>query len=149
MTSDGISIADWEVATDYAAQIANAACADDDQLAADLTAKFLRYLDELEFKYGKLPSILATRSDYLDDPAQRVALLGEAYGLAEHLDDRRNSTLIAASLAEVFIKESLNVPLARKWLAVLADLLGANWDDLDHEEYESLRRELQRIEATT
>lgn len=145
MTSDGISTNDWEVVKEFAAEIANARCAND-ETTSDITAqKLLRYLDHLEAKYGKLSSILATRADYTSDLRQRVRLLQEAYELARISNDRENLTLTAAALAQLFVEEVGDVSSGEKWLASLADALGNKWDDMEHQEFKKLSTQVQSL----
>ena len=68
------------------------------------TSQLLQYLDELGAKYGALPSILATRADYLMDRTEREALLIQAYILAEALNDTLNMKETEDSLAELYIE---------------------------------------------
>jgi hypothetical protein len=145
MTSDGISTEDWEVVQDYASKIANAACADDERTSDFVTEKLLRYLECLEAKYGKLPGILATRADYTSDLSQRLKLLQEAYDLARQSNDKENLTLTASSLARLFVDEVGDATSAEKWLASLADALGDKWDDLEHQEFQTLSGQVERL----
>jgi hypothetical protein len=73
MTSDGITRSDWDTVGDYAARIANAVCSQPEQMAGAraLTRDLLDYLDCLERSYGRLPSMLATRADYVSSTAER------------------------------------------------------------------------------
>ena len=145
MTTDGISTEDWEVVQDYAAKIANAVCADDSVTSDALTEQLLCYLDCMETKYGKLPSIIATRADYTTDLIERVQLLEHAYELAKQLNDRSNMALTASSLAQLFVEETVDVPSAGRWLASLAESLGEKWDDLEHKEFQRLTAELENL----
>jgi hypothetical protein len=145
MTSDGISTEDWEVVQDYAAKIANAACADDEAASDVFTEKLSRYLECLEVKYGKRASILATRADYTTDLSQRLHLLQEAYELARQSNDKKNLTLTASSLAQLFAEEVADVSSADKWLAALADALGEKWDDLEYQEFQKLSAQVERL----
>lgn len=145
MTSDGINTEDWEVVQDYAAKIANAACADDAKTSDIITEKLLRYLECLEAKYGKLPSILATRADYVNDLTQRVKLLEQSYELAKQSDDRENLTLTASSLAQLYVEEAVDVSAAQKWLALLADALESKWDDLEYQEFQKLTTQVESL----
>ena len=72
MTSDGISDADWDVVHALAVEIVNAS---ESEAAVRTTAALLCHLDTLEQKYGALPSILATRADYVEDAGERLRLL--------------------------------------------------------------------------
>jgi hypothetical protein len=62
-TSDGMSGEDWDLVHELALEIANA---EDGSPEEELSRnRLLRYLDELEERYGRRPSILATRADYV------------------------------------------------------------------------------------
>ena len=145
MTSDGISTEDWEVVHDYAVKIANAACADDHASSDILTMKLLRYLDSLESKYGKRASILATKADYESDQILRVSLLEQAHEIARHSGDRENLTFTSSSLARLYVEESVDIPAAQKWLALLADALGNKWDDLEYQEFQDLTVQIENL----
>jgi hypothetical protein len=105
MTNDGISKEDWDEVIDLSAKIANAICSDDEALSNLLSTRLLRILDALERKYGRLPGILATRADCIDDSQERIALFEEAWRIANDREDRFNLVLIASSLAELHIEE--------------------------------------------
>ena len=145
MTADGISTEDWEVVKDFAAKIANAVCAEDNANSQRLTEDLLRYLERLETKYGRLPSIIATKADYTTELNQRVQLLKQAYALAKQSNDKVNMTLTASSLAQLFVEETLDVSSAQAWLALLSNALGDNWDDLEHQEFLKLQGELESL----
>ena len=72
-TSDGISSQDWDVIHELAVEIVNAP----DNEKPAYSKKLVDYLETLERNYGPLPSILATRADYLPegDPVRRDLLL--------------------------------------------------------------------------
>ena len=72
-----------------------------------LGAGCLSTLDRLEVTYGALPSILATRADYLDDEdPRREELLLQAYALAESRHDTMNLLDVAHSLANCTLRRS-------------------------------------------
>lgn len=144
-TSDGIRAEDWEGVIDFSAQIANAVISEDEILAETLTKKLLGLIDVLERKYGKLPSILATRADCMDDPVERGILLEQAWQIASELADKANLVLISSSLAELYIEELGNLSMGKKWLASLADALGDKWDDLEHQEFQKLSVQLEGL----
>lgn len=133
MTSDGVSDADWEVVSKLAREVVESVeCTEDCQSAEQ---RLLRFLDELEQKYGKRPSILATRADYVDGVRERVTLLEEAYELARAMNDSLNRTLSASSLAQLFIEEIEDHKSGRRWVDELGDCLALHWDDGEHREY--------------
>lgn len=135
MTSDGISTEDWELVRVYATNVSNAVLKEDNQAAADMTQQLLCYLDRLETRYGKLPSILATRADYVTDIQQRRRLLELAHSEAHQAKDVYNLLLTASSLTELFVEELPNAQLADMWLARLSEALGEKWHDEEHRSF--------------
>lgn len=119
MTPDGISTEDWDKVTELAANIANAACADDQILFSKHVEELLSYLETLQVKYGDLPSILATRADYVEDISERLALLQRAYTIAQQHGDNINLTSIASSLTQLYIDELRDSVNGAHWLSVL------------------------------
>src|SRR5947209_3200002 len=115
MTSDGINKADWDIIQNYAARIAAAICNDQEGVSIDLTERLLKSLSQLEAKYGRLPSIVATEADYTHDQASRVKLLEEAFLLATEREDTSNQALSASSLAETFLEEMPDLHAAERW----------------------------------
>jgi len=111
-TPDGISTEDWDVVHELTVDLFNAAEDESDRHRARL----LRYLDRLQEKYGELPSILATRADFIGDDLRKEQLLDRAYILAEARGDGRNAFYIAHSLAELYIETFKNAVEGRKWL---------------------------------
>ena len=143
-TSDGISSKDWEIVADLAARIANAACAENERAGNAATQELFAHLVRLERKYGRLPSILATRADYAEDMSQKVSLLEEAWRLAQNRQDIRNLVFIASSLAEVFLTELKDYQKGRKWLGELEIALGNHWGDDEYAQVIELREELRK-----
>lgn len=145
MTSDGISKEDWDVVQDYAMQIANAGLASNDKTPERIVQKLLDYLDSLETKYGKLPSILATRADYISDIKLRVRLLEEAYELSKDSNDKGNLMLIASSLSQLFVEKLEDASSGEKWLVLFADALGEKWDDFEYLELQELAAKVEKL----
>lgn len=112
-TSDGISTEDWDVVHALSLKVVNAEAESEENI---YTQELLNYLDELERKYGVLPSILATRADYVTDMNERAAYLRQAYALAEATDDRINLREIAHSLAEFYIEDMEERSEGQIWL---------------------------------
>ena len=134
MTSDGITDEDWDPVRELAARIVNATSepvGPPKFLAHELPA----WLDALQKKYGELPSILATRADYIDDPKTRLRLLESAWLAAQNLADAPNSTFIASSLVEFLFEEARDPVRGREWLDRLAESLEKYWDDGEYEIY--------------
>jgi len=76
----------------------------------------LNYLDELTAKYGELPSLLATRADYVEDPAESERLLLRAFEAATRIVDTLNLREIALSLADLYTTLRPRRVAARVWL---------------------------------
>ena len=112
-TSDGIAASDWDRVHDLALLIVNA---DDPAEETSHRRALLNYLDELTNKYGELPSLLATRADYIDDPAATERLLLRACELATRIGDTRNVCEISLSLADLYVTERPRPVAARAWL---------------------------------
>jgi hypothetical protein len=144
-TSDGISREDWAHVHQCAVDIANAALADDDGASQVRTRDLLRVLERLEHRYGALPSILATRADYIEDVPSRLTLYEAACDAASEHGDARNLVWIASSLAELYVDE-LREPLrGGQWLERLESHL-ANHDDPDERDVlERLRADVQKL----
>ena len=134
MTPDGISDKDWDRVHELAVEIVNAG---EGEEGAGYTAQLLAYLDQLEQKYGLLPSLLATRADYVAEARESLALLERAYQLARERQDHKNLVYITSSLASIHIEHFRNVEQAQKWLAAFGEALkhaGAESDIREHEE---------------
>jgi hypothetical protein len=140
MTSDGISDADWDRVHTLAVQIANASTEVDSVTADELSIELHVVLDDLESKYGSLPSILATRADYTDDAVDAVSLLERAYEAAVARGDRVNRVEIAESLAQMHVEHLQDLHGAIRWLAAFAEELETSPDP-------DRLTELRRLEA--
>jgi len=70
----------------------------------------------LEHKYGLLPSILATRADFVKNKTRKATLLIAAYRIARKRRDRRNLAYITHSLAEHFVQAKQSPSDSRHWL---------------------------------
>jgi hypothetical protein len=82
-----ISREDWSQVREKASEILNASEADDRTMVEVHTNGLMEILADLEGKYGRIPAILATRADFLDDYAERKALYLEALDLAIRAGD--------------------------------------------------------------
>lgn len=120
-TSDGISKDDW---------CRVEACAEDIAISSEsgldcslLMSNMLRVLDDLKSRYGRLPSILATEADYVNNKVVELSLLKEAYASACEIGDIKNLAFIAASLAEYYLEEAIDVRKAKFWHGKLEEAL--------------------------
>lgn len=136
-TSDGISGEDWDVVHELAVDLVNASTSDS---ALQLRGRLLAFLDHLESKYGSVPSILATRADYVDNPRLKESLLNDAHFLAESQRDIANALLIAHSLAELHLEEFHDWKKGREWLAKMHEYLAETRDDHYNVEYTRLKK---------
>jgi hypothetical protein len=134
-TPDGISGDDWSRVY---------------QLTVDLFCakpqarkQLLNWLDELQGKYGELPSILATRADF-SPLVNKEQLLRRAYSLSTARGDRSNQLHVAHSLTEYCVDESRNDIEGRKWLDVLKGHLAEIADASYEHDYERMLEKLVR-----
>lgn len=144
-TSDGISGEDWDVVHDLSLKIVNAEAESEENIYTD---QLLHYLDELEEKYGALPSILATRADYASDTKEQSALLRQAYALAEASRDTANLKQIAHSLAELYIEDVKDASEGQIWIERLRDHLISSPDKDLHDEVKRLQKSLDQLTAS-
>lgn len=141
-TPDGISGEDWDVVHDLSLKIVNAEAESEENI---YTNHLLQYLDELEAKYGVLPSILATRADYVSDTNEQSALLRQAYALAEASQDIANLKQIAHSLAELYIEDLQDPSEGQVWIRRLSDHLISFPDKHLHDELKRLHEVLDQL----
>ena len=113
-TSDGIRHCDWVEIESLAEAIVDASSsgADDKILVNNLISK----LRNLEKRYGRLPSILATEADYVENDVEQVKLLKEAYVSSCETNDVKNKSFVSASLAEFYTEKDINPEKAKYWL---------------------------------
>ena len=142
-TADGISASDWNHALELAARLSDAVEGSEEEEASE--RDLMAYLDKLEVKYGPLPSILATRADFLEDYNRKEELLTRAYAAAAKLGDRRNLVDISHSLTELYVDALVDVEQGRTWL----DKLDAHLIDCPDSTYadhaQRFRQTLQQL----
>ena len=144
MTSDGISDSDWGIVKDFSTKVAEAQCAGDEAGSESLARELLRHLAVLEGKYGLIPSIVATRADYVDDEAERIRLLEQAWILARKRSDWANCVFISSSLAGAYIEELASISIGRRWLGLLEESLEHYWDEDEYKEMQRLKIHLEK-----
>jgi hypothetical protein len=138
-TSDGVTDADWDVIMTLAENVVHQTGLDLDPSLAKKRISLA--LNKLENKYGRLPSILSTKADYVDDFGERLSLLKEGYVTADEILDIKNKVFISSSIAELYI-EVKNKQLAKYWIAKMkADLEGFPGDEY----FQNLYLELQEM----
>jgi hypothetical protein len=136
MTSDGIRSDDWDKIHACALDVVNASSANDAEAGAH-AAPFV-ILDELETKYGRRPSLLATRADFVESSQERARLFEEAYQEAQRISDLQNMEAIAHSLTEFYVEEMRGPEMGGIWLAQWREHVGP-------ESNESQQGELSRL----
>ena len=99
-----IEKADWDRVHDLACEIVNATSINDGILSESKHLSLFSVLDELESKYGRHPSIIATRGDFTDDPNEALALFHQALELARFHDDKTEEEEILDSIENLNIK---------------------------------------------
>jgi hypothetical protein len=135
MTSDGINDEDWQRIRELAVDVVNASASGNDDVER---SRLFEALDALERNYGRLPSIVATRADFVESPPEAVSLLTEAFALATAMDDAANEMHIADSLAHACIDDLRDIQEGRRWLDVLAGCLRRVGGETDIKGYEAL-----------
>ena len=141
-TSDGISTEDWDEVHELVLNIANAEAEAEENI---FTNRLLQFLDVLEERYGVLPSILATRAEYVSDVNEQVGLFRQAYALAEASNDTKNLRLISHSLAELYIKDLKDRSEGQIWIKRLSDHLISSPDKDLHGEVKRLHESLHQL----
>lgn len=137
-TSDGIRAEDWVKVHDLALEIVNADGAEEEVKKSLL----FMYLDQLEAQYGPLPSILATRADYLEDEEDRVQLFLRAYSLAGTLHDPVSQLHVAHSLTDLYLQDLQDWSQGEIWLEHLGTHLEQITDSDYREDYARFREML-------
>jgi hypothetical protein len=148
MTSDGITKKDWTKIHGLAVRIVNASAVEDQVRTTVYTKRLLDALDILEKKYGSLPSILATRADYILDNRDRLRLLQAAFNKALELNDVKNQLCTASSLAEYFIARR-RIKSASKWLKVGQNLLKKYFDKNESQNLRDIAKQIALQSKTT
>ena len=100
-------------------------------------------LDELRAKHGPHPNILATKADYITDITCRLALLKDAFILASCMADKKNMTLIAGSIAEIYVDEIKDKQNGSLWTALLRFCLRRQPDETEYRQYVRFRHKMR------
>jgi len=93
-----IEKADWDRVHEMACGIVNATSIGDGILSESKHESLFSVLDELEAKYGKHPSIIATRGDFTDDRNEALSLFQQALVLARFYEDKEEEEEILDSI---------------------------------------------------
>ena len=145
MTPDGISDADWTRLRALAARVVEGASAGDAAAADARLGELFTLLDGLELQYGRRPSLLATRADVTADEGEKLALLEEAYAIADESGDVENAVWIADTLATLLIEDRSESVEGSRWLEAYAAALTAAGDDVDVEPFKALQERLRAL----
>lgn len=145
-TSDGIPAADWEKVHELAVTYANHVSSGKTNKARAVKRKMLSLLDGMETKFGSRPSILATKSDYLVSKSAREKLLLRAFKSARRRRDAKNQTLIASSLAELYLVDAQDKRKGRFWLKQLEQALQTHPDKEELSVHKELAQKLQQLD---
>lgn len=144
MTPDGISTDDWDRVHELAVDVVNLSGQEQHEASEEVARELLEVLDELQGRYGPLPSLLATRADYVTSSADREYWLLAAYREAENRKDRRNQTWISHSLAVHYVEGTEDEAEGLRWLTLLESALQEFRDDEAEEDLARLRSRLSK-----
>jgi hypothetical protein len=148
MTPDGIATEDWDRVHELALEVVNASAEGEEAASKSATLRLRELLDELQQKYGPLPSLLATRADYISDgPEERDYWLAAAYEQAQKLGDTKHLVWIAASLATLHVDDRRDLVEGSRWLTQLEEHLRATPDDSEAAEVVRLRGILETLKG--
>jgi len=146
MTPDGISTEDWDRVHELALEVVNASGEGDEAASAAAAVRLRELLDDLQERDGPLPSLLATRADYIHDaPEEREYWLTAAYEQAQKRADLKNLVWIAASLATLYVDDLRDPTRGVQWLTLLEEHLRVSHDDSEAEEAVRLRAILETL----
>jgi hypothetical protein len=146
MTPDGIATEDWARVHELSLDVVNASSRDDYKDLEQARKQLQVLLDQLQDRYGPLPSLLATRADYVEDSARREYWLLLAFAEAERLGDKKNLTLISHSLADYYLEHAPDERQATFWLDRLENCLKDHFEAFEAKELARLRSRLETRE---
>ncbi len=144
VTPDGISDEDWGRVHELALEVVNATGRDEPEENARASTALREALDDLQERYGPLPSILATRADYAEDDADREYWLLAAYSQAVGRGDLKNLVLISESLASFYVEHKDDVDAGTRWVETLEGHLAQRHEDFESEQAIHLRARLEQ-----
>jgi hypothetical protein len=140
MPPDGISTEDWDEVYWHTVAVVNA---ETDEASHAAKRVILACLDRLEARYGELPSILATRADYVEDEQHQRLLLERAYDLATARGDGFTGLWTALDLVKLHL-DGRALADAERWLAKAREHL--NPDNSSPCSYAELVSALARVQ---
>lgn len=138
MTEDGIATEDWDRVHELAVEVVNWSAEGDIPASHRASLRLVELLDDLQEKYGPLPSLLATRADYLDGFEEREYWYLAAYRQADARGDAKNLESISESLASLYV-ENVRWKEAAEWVGLLEQHLVACPDSHDAEKAVRIR----------
>jgi hypothetical protein len=133
MTEDGIATEDWDRVHELALEVVNSSGEGDIPASEQASRHLVELLDDLQEKYGPLPSLLATRADYLDRFEDREYWYLAAYKQAAERGEAKNLVSISESLASLYA-EHLHWRQAAEWVGLLEQHLIVCPDSFDAEQ---------------
>lgn len=144
-TSEGIPRNEWMLVEDLADKVLDANLSGDLVIELKYKEQMINLLDKLQTKYGELPSIYATKADYIDDIQQEVVLLKKGFDIANNLNDKKNRTLISGSLAQRYIEELRDKANGIIWINKIEDCLKEYYDKDEAEQCSELKKLLNNL----
>ena len=138
MTEDGIATEDWDRVHELALEIVNSSAEGEVPASDQASLRLVELLDEFQEKYGPLPSLLATRADYLVRFEDREYWYLAAYKQAAERGDARNLVSISESLTSLYA-ENLQWREAAEWVGLLEQHLVVSPDSFDAEQAMRIR----------
>ena len=144
VTPDGISSVDWDRVKELAAEVVNLSGADQYEASDAVARELVALLLALENKYGPLPSLLATRADYVESTAERGDLLLASYRESKRRGDVRSQAWIAHSLASHYVEAVPDSEEGDRWLHITQQHLQAFPDEEVDDDLYRLRAVLRR-----
>jgi hypothetical protein len=145
MTPDGIATEDWDEVHELAVDIVNASAVEDAPTGRVALKRLMELLDRLQRKYGPLPSLLATRGDYLTNPSEREYWLEAAHEQALLRQDAKNLVWIASSLASLYVEVVRDSRRGHEWVNRLEEYLQRSPDESEAEDLIRLRTALMSL----
>jgi hypothetical protein len=139
VTPDGISTEDWSEVHELAVEVVSLSADGDEPASSAARRRLLALLDDLSKQYGPLPSLLATRADYVEDDGAREYWLLAGYDEALRRGDSKNLTLISHSLAQLYVESRPTSVEAARWLDHLERHLAIYSDEHEANELSRLR----------
>lgn len=136
-TSDGIKDRDWDRVKELACDMVNMSAMDHD--TTNERKRIITYLESLVGKYGRLPSIISTMSEYINNTTEELQLLKESYCTACEIDDAFSKAIISSSLTEYYIDNDLSVDLQSYWY----NLFEENRQHFSDEYFDSISAEFE------